>query len=619
MSTPERAESLSLEQLGDAYEVIGELTGRSDARAFLGKRRRDGADVLIVVATPPQGDEGNALSHLAADVTQLASARQRNLLSIVEGRWIGTDAFAIVMQRPDAPTLAELLSRREEAFGLQRIAAILRDANGVLEWARSQKIVHRSVNPKTVYVEPGSDRVLVSFAINPLPSSGAPGVEADGRSIADLARAMMTRSPAAPERADQPLAELRPGLPAALVEETEALLHPERATELPDVNNYIARIAMADALKDGETFLEKTHNTIQEQQHAHREQLDKERREHEQQLAAERKEHEKQLAEQTRRFQKEREDFERELEKQRKQLAKETEALAKERAVHARDRTALAQERAAHERDRAGLIQERLTHEQLTKEQRDRLAAEAAALEEEARRYAQTSELQVPIVADRESVADGTPAENVSPARAPSVSKPAAKPVKPIRITKRASAGRGGEWWNREVPNTAVLAGVLVLIVAIGAVALGRHRAPPALARAAQGSPSVVIDSASGAVFTSVVPLPDSATAAAAADSARLLRARRQAPLARRAAAASAKEVALPGGFVQQLEGSRRDTATLKVGADSSLRRESTTKQDSAAKAMVRPKRDSVPKVDTLSKRDTTSLERGRGVSRRSQ
>src|SRR6266568_1419370 len=148
MCTQERAESLSLEQLGDAYEVIGELTGRPDARAFLGKRRQDGADVLIVVATPPQGDEGNALSHLAADVTQLASAHQRNLLSIVEGRWIGTDAFAIVMQRPDAPTLAELLSRREEAFGLQRIAAILRDANGVLEWARSQKIVHRSVNPK---------------------------------------------------------------------------------------------------------------------------------------------------------------------------------------------------------------------------------------------------------------------------------------------------------------------------------------------------------------------------------------------------------------------------------------------------------------------------------------
>src|SRR5436305_11021832 len=174
MNTQDSTRSPKLEQLEETYEIIGELTGRTDARTFMGKRRGDGGDggdggdVLIVVFTTPAGDEGNALSHLAADVTQLASARQRNLLFIVEGRWIGTDAFAIVMERRDAPTLAELLSRREEEFGLQRIAAILRDTNGVLEWARSQKIVHRAVTPKTLYLEPGSDRVLISFAITAL-------------------------------------------------------------------------------------------------------------------------------------------------------------------------------------------------------------------------------------------------------------------------------------------------------------------------------------------------------------------------------------------------------------------------------------------------------------------
>src|SRR5438046_10404552 len=107
-------------------------------------------------------------------------------------RWFGTDACAIVIVRRDAPTLSELLSRREEEFGLQRIAAILRDTNGVLEWARSQKIVHRAVTPKTLYLEPGSDRVLISFAITALPSHGAPDAEADGASTADLARERLT-------------------------------------------------------------------------------------------------------------------------------------------------------------------------------------------------------------------------------------------------------------------------------------------------------------------------------------------------------------------------------------------------------------------------------------------
>ena len=629
MSTQDSTRSPKLEQLEETYEIIGELTGRTDARTFMGKRRGDGGDVLIVVFTTPAGDEGNALSHLAADVTQLASARQRNLLSIVEGRWIGTDAFAIVMERRDAPTLAELLSRREEEFGLQRIAAILRDTNGVLEWARSQKIVHRAVTPKTLYLEPGSDRVLISFAITALPSSGAPGAEADGRSIADLARAMLTRSPAAPERDEQPLAELRPSLPAALLEETEQLLHPERAAEKPDVNNYIARIAMADALKDGETYLAKTHNAIEEQQRVHREQLEKERRDHEQQLATERKEHERQVAEQTRRFQKESEEFERELAKEKKQLAKEREALAKERAAHARDREALVEERAAHDRDRAALIQERLTHEQLTREQRERLAAEAAALEEEAQRYAQTTELQVPIAAEREALAGEAAAGAVSTAKSAEVSKPVAKPSRPVRITTRSSASRA--WWNREVPTVPVVAAALVLVVAIAAIAFQRHRTAPAPALATHQVPaSVVIDSASGAVFSSVVPLPDSATAAAAADSARLSRARRIAAAARRAAMSAGEVSVSPsrGGFEQHLEGSKPDTATTvttvtpRPKPDSAVKQTNTAKQDSTkpdsvAKPVAPPKRDTVPKADTLPKRDTTTFERRKGVSPR--
>jgi chemotaxis protein histidine kinase CheA len=637
MNKKEPAKALELDQLGETYEIIGELSGRADARTFMGKRRADGADpgkrradgsdVLIVVAQTPPGDEGNALSHLAADANLLASSGHRNLLSIVEGRWLGTDAFATVIQRPGVPSLVELLSRRDEEFGFPRIANILREANGVLEWARSQKVVHRSITPETLFVEPGSDRVFVSFAISPLPSSGVPGSEADGRTIARLARAMLTRSPVFPEREDQPLAELRPGLAASLVEETEAWLQPERASgDLPDINGYIARIAMADALKSGQTHLTEARNAIEIQRQAHRDQLEKERREHEQQLAAERQEHERRVAEQASRFQKESDSYERDLAKERKQLAKEQQALAKERAAHAqdreklvaeraehtRDRAALNEERAAHARDRAKLLEERAANERLTAEHREQLAAEAAALEAQAVLYAQTAELP-------------TPAEGMEaiPSEAPIVEErvadvPAAPPKKVVRIPIRSRSSR----WNREPWHVPVAAAALGLIVVASALALGRLRNPTsdgAETQAALTTPApqvtlaparggTVVDSAGGAVFSSIVPLPDSATAAAAADSAAAQRARRA---ARRAAlAALARQDSLSRApFVQGFPpGSAVDT-TKPVKPDSGIKQDTT-------RFVAPPKRDSVPKADTLRKRDTTSFD---GVPRRRQ
>ena len=176
-----------------------------------------------------------------------------------------------------------------------------------------------------------------------------------------------------------------------------------------------------------------------------------------------------------------------------------------------------------------------------------------------------------------------------------------------------------------------VVAAALVLVVAIAAIAFQRHRTTPAPALATHQVPaSVVIDSASGAVFSSVVPLPDSATAAAAADSARLGRARRIAAAARRAAMSAGEVSVSPsrGGFEQHPEGSKPDSATTvttvtpRPKPDSAVKQTNTAKQDSTkpdsvAKQVAPPKRDTVPKADTLPKRDTTTFERRKGVSPR--
>jgi hypothetical protein len=356
---------LNLDPLNSHYEILGELADRKDARRLLAKRRSDGAPVMISVFQAPARDQGNALSHLAADVNRFTGLQAPNLIPVLAGHWVGTDAFAIATPRVDSPTLAEVLSRRGEDFAYARVAKILREVNVVIEWARAQKFVHRAVDLDTIHLDPGSDQVRVTFAVRALPRTGMPTAVDDARNLAALARAMLTRSPVAPEREEQPLAELRPGLPVSLLRETDALLAMPQGRgsgEMPDVTGYISRLAMAEDLKRGELHVEKSRNAIKEAHRKAKAEIEAQRRSHEEQLTAARAEHERLVAEQASNFARERAEFESELDKQRQELSKEREALTSARAANARASEALAREREAHKRDCDALAKERAAH-----------------------------------------------------------------------------------------------------------------------------------------------------------------------------------------------------------------------------------------------------------------
>jgi hypothetical protein len=497
-------DTLNLDQLAEQYEIIGELAGRNDVRTFIARRRSDGADVHIAVAKAPQGDEGNALSHLAADVQLLAAESHPNLLTVLDGQWVGTDAFAFVQQRPEAPSLDELLTRRDEEFPFPRIAAVLQTVNRVLEWARAHKVVHRGVGLDTLFLEPGSDRVMVAFVVGALPRAVMPGVESDAKTIALLARAMLTRSAADPERANRPLAELRPGLPASVVQQTNALLGLSRtSTTVPDVTSYISAIAMADALKEGEIELEKARHAIEEQQRKHREQLERERREHDQQLAEARAAHQREAEEQGKRFQAERADLEAKLARERKALEKERQALAKERAAHARDCETLAREREAHEREVAAI--------------REKLEWESAALSTQAERYAKKAELETDLVLPKfepKPVSQRPKPVPVQPAP-----RKVASPVVPAgpSVWERARARLPEVHWNRRWTAPATVG--LVLVAGLVGVAVVGQRQGLATRPATRVTDSVAgnvvapletLRAAPAAPPASAVPLPAS-------------------------------------------------------------------------------------------------------------
>lgn len=335
-----------LSALSSDYDIVGQLDDAPDYRTYIGtrksadtKRRDDQTGVFITVVTTPEGDEGNAVTHLAADVKQLAVNPHRRLLPILEGRWLGDDAFAVVTQRTTDPTLAQRLATGE-TFSNPRIAAILRELNGLLEWARGRDIVHRGLPASHIYLEPKTDRVRVSFAIAPIRRLHHADAKDDARTIARLAMAMLTGDVDPRAYEGESLSELRPDLPQRLQEATLALLDEKSTDDAPDVAAYLALIGMADPVAAGEAERERIRAEILEEQRAEREKLADERATFERTMAEQRAAFEKENEAARLKLERERAELEAAVTKERDTLQR---AVAAERAALVAKQTELAQ------------------------------------------------------------------------------------------------------------------------------------------------------------------------------------------------------------------------------------------------------------------------------------
>ena len=361
-----------LTPLAADYDIVGELGGRAGRQYLIamrkgatGKRRDETDRVLIEVFRPPEGDESHALDHLASDTKLLSGLRHRRLVSVLEGRWLGDDAFGVIREYVDDPSVADLLARGD-SFTNTRIAALLREVHGVLQWARSQDVVHRHVTPDRLFLEPTSDRVRVTFGAGPLQRvRTTDATSEDVITVVRLAVAMLTGGITAEEAEDRTFAELRPDLPDRLFEETERLLA-EPATD-SDLTLYLALIGMADPVAEGETERDRIRAEVLEEQRVEREKLAKERA-----------------------------DLDRLVADERRKLAEEGEEL----------RTAFAEEKARLEREFAAsqrlLTAERVEMQRIIADERAELAAKRSALIREM--DARLAEIERAAAADRAKV-----------------------------------------------------------------------------------------------------------------------------------------------------------------------------------------------------------------------
>ncbi len=547
----ETNKSPGLTALENDYDVVGEVRGPGGVRAYTAtrkdagaKRRDDQSAVLISIVPNPEGDEGNALSHLAADTKLLAGMSHRRLIPVIDGRWVGTDAFAVITLRTTDSSVEQRLATGE-TFSTPRVAAILREVNGLLEWAREHSVIHRKVTTDRIFLEPKTDRVRVMFGVAPIIRLKHVDPETqDARTIVRLVVAMLTGSEDPTTYSGKSLAALRPDMPDQLEEATNALLDETKTHTAADVTTYLALVGMAGPLAAGETEAERIRDETLGEQIAERGKLAEERATFEQDIAREKSNFErvmaeareafdKLMAEERARFAKEKSDLERKLAKEKDELQRA--ALA--------EREALAAKRAELERV---VSEERKELERVAMEDRrqiDALRAEirrAGELEVERKREAALDEITdadstmenpvyatplfvAPIMAPIEALEfdDDTAlmrdSQEVEEIPLLTTAEVAALP--PEEVAARAAATEA--LIEKKRPRWVIPAGIVafVAILAVVALTLGRRNTP---ARAATRAPVAAVAQTPAVATTTApvlpppaVPLPDSATVAA--------------------------------------------------------------------------------------------------------
>jgi len=224
-----------LNGLSNDYEILSDLRKSSTARAYLARHRKLNRDVTVTVVRAPASDR-NALTHFASDARMLSVMRHRNVVPVIEGRWIPESGYAVVRARVRGTTLGDVI-RGTGALPVTRVADTLEQVQSALEWARGNGIMNRGVASSAVVFQQGSDRVMIE--LEPSEGSGMPDACDDARTMGQLAFEMLSGQLGAD--ADVALGEIRPDLTPAIVRETKLLM---RCNEGDGVRDATALIGL---------------------------------------------------------------------------------------------------------------------------------------------------------------------------------------------------------------------------------------------------------------------------------------------------------------------------------------------------------------------------------------
>jgi serine/threonine protein kinase/uncharacterized protein YecT (DUF1311 family) len=273
MTTADGEVPAELSKLEKGYELLGELSRGEMLTVYVARDRLSGNEVTIKVLRARDARGREALAHYASDARLLTALEHPNIVAVHSVKWLSEDVVAVVTERVRGPSLRQVLDVAG-TLPVTRATEVLRGLGRALAWAHSSQIMHRDVRPENVIFEDHTGRVVLSDfglarRLEATQGQTDPGAAAyrapelsDGRypdrrsdvySLGIVGWELLTgrhpwpdtmepiepgqRSPAPPR-----LAEVRPGLPRALVAALEGAVQLDRDRRIADVATFIERL-----------------------------------------------------------------------------------------------------------------------------------------------------------------------------------------------------------------------------------------------------------------------------------------------------------------------------------------------------------------------------------------
>lgn len=271
MVTADGGEAGELSKLEQSYELLGELSRDERVTVYAARERSSGKEVAIKVLRAADAHGRESLAHYASDARMLTALQHPNIIDVHAVKWLSEDVVAVVTERVRGPSLRQVLDVAG-TLPVARATEVVRGLGRALAWAHSSQIMHRDMRPENVIFEERTGRVVLSDfglarRVANVPDPGEPDPYrppelADGRypdrrsdvySLGIIGWELLTgrrpwpddmEPPAPGERAPEPppLAEVRPGLPPALVAAIEGAVQLDRDRRIPDVVTFMERL-----------------------------------------------------------------------------------------------------------------------------------------------------------------------------------------------------------------------------------------------------------------------------------------------------------------------------------------------------------------------------------------
>jgi TolB-like protein/Tfp pilus assembly protein PilF len=178
--------------LGDAYRLEKELGGGGMSRVFLAEEVRLGRKVVVKVL-PPEMSAGVSIERFEREIQLAARLQHPHIVPLLSAGAHG-DLLYYVMPFIEGESLRAKLAREGE-LPVREVVQILKEVLDALQYAHSNRVVHRDIKPDNVLLS-GRHVVVTDFGVAKAVS------EASGESsLTSLGVALGTPAYMAPEQA----------------------------------------------------------------------------------------------------------------------------------------------------------------------------------------------------------------------------------------------------------------------------------------------------------------------------------------------------------------------------------------------------------------------------------